>query len=189
MSTPVVIFYALMTCWLFTEVYYKQALSSGENDTKGKDKSTLSLLWIVIMISIGLSFAAANTVDAGMTDGIWIYYLRLLLLFMGIVLRMVIVKSLGRYFTVDVTIREDHQIKKDGFYRFLRHPSYSMSLLTFLGLGLFLNNWLALAIAFIPPFLAFSYRIRIEEQALTEQFGDEYTSYKKQTKKIIPFIY
>ncbi|WP_379967334.1 methyltransferase family protein [Epilithonimonas sp. UC225_85] len=71
----------------------------------------------------------------------------------------------------------------------MRHPSYSASLLTFLGLGLYLNNWFALAVAFIPPFLAFLYRIKIEEEALTEQFGKDYTDYKEQTKKLIPFIY
>ena len=96
---------------------------------------------------------------------------------------------MGKYFTVDVTIREGHQIKKDGVYSILRHPSYSASLLTFLGLGLFLNNWISLIIAFIPPFLAFLYRIKIEEKALTEQFGQDYIDYKKQTKKLIPFIY
>ena len=100
-----------------------------------------------------------------------------------------IIRSLGKYFTVDVTIRQDHQIKKEGFYKFLRHPSYAFSLLTSLGFGLYLNNWLSLIFAFVPPFLAFSYRIKIEEQALVEKFGDEYTEYRKSTNKMIPFIY
>jgi protein-S-isoprenylcysteine O-methyltransferase Ste14 len=64
-----------------------------------------------------------------------------------------------------------------------------MSLLTFLGLGLSLNNWAALLIAFIPPFFAFSYRIKIEENVLANEFGQEYTEYRKQTKKLIPFVY
>lgn len=168
-------------------------MSSNNSDQKGKDKSSLSLLWIVIISSISLSIFVANIhfedFSLMITTQNWIIYLGLIVLFIGISTRFLIIKSLGKYFTVDVTIREGHQIKKDGIYSVLRHPSYSASLLTFLGLGLFLNNWVALFIAFIPPFLAFLYRIKIEEKALIEQFGQYYIDYKKQTKKLIPFIY
>lgn len=124
-----------------------------------------------------------------MADGVWILYLGELFILIGILVRYVIIRSLGKYFTVDVTIRQDHKIKKEGFYKYLRHPSYAFSLLTSLGLGLYLNNWLSLIFAFVPPFLAFAYRIKIEEQALIEEFGDEYIEYRKGTKKLIPFIY
>lgn len=188
-----IIFYILMLLWLFTEVFYKQRLASNETDKKGKDKSSLNILWIIIISSISLSIFVANihfdTFSLAITDSILIVYLGLLLIFTGIFSRIFIVKSLGKYFTVDVTIRKDHQIKKDGVYSVLRHPSYSASLLTFLGLGLYLNNWLSLIIAFIPPFIAFSYRIIVEEKALIEQFGQEYLDYRKSTKKLIPYIY
>ncbi len=182
-----------MLSWFLSEVFYKRKLTSTETDQKGKDKSSLTILWIIIISSITLSNLIANihfdTFSLAITDKAWIVYLGLLLIFAGIFGRWIIIKSLGKYFTVDVTIREDHQIKKDGFYSVLRHPSYAASLLTFLGLGLYLNNWVAFAVAVIPPFLAFSYRISVEEKALIEQFGQEYLDYKKQTKKLIPYIY
>lgn len=182
-----------MLFWFLSEVFYKRKLSSNETDQKGKDKSSLTILWIIIISSITLSNFIANihldTFSLAITDKIWIVYLGLLLIFAGIFGRLIVIKSLGKYFTVDVTIRKDHQIKKDGFYSVLRHPSYAASLLTFFGLGLYLNNWVAFAVAVIPPFLAFSYRISVEEKALIEQFGQEYLDYKKQTKKLIPYIY
>ncbi|WP_120212053.1 methyltransferase family protein [Epilithonimonas arachidiradicis] len=188
-----IFFYILMGAWLFTEVFYKSQMSSNNSDQKGKDKSSLSLLWIVIISSISLSIFVSyihfEDFNLMMTTQNWIIYLGLVVLFIGILTRFLIIKSLGKYFTVDVTIRQGHKIKKDGIYSVLRHPSYAASLLTFLGLGLFLNNWLALFIAFIPPFLAFLYRIKIEEKALTEQFGQDYLDYKKSTKKLIPYIY
>jgi len=182
-----------MFLWLFTEVFYKQRLASNETDKKDKDRFSLNILWIIIIASISLSIFAANihfdTFSFFITNNALIIYLGLLLIFVGIFARLIIIKSLGKYFTVDVTIRKDHKIKKDGFYSILRHPSYAASLLTFVGLGLYLNNWIALAIAIIPPFFAFSYRINVEEEALTEQFGQEYLDYKKTTKKLIPYIY
>ena len=182
-----------MAAWLLTEVFYKQRLVSNETDAQGKDKSSLNILWIIIISSICLSSFVAkihfDTFSLAISDNKSIIYLGLLLIFAGIFGRLIIIRTLGKYFTVDVTIRKGHKIKKDGFYSILRHPSYSASLLTFLGLGLYLNNWVSLAIAIIPPFLAFSYRIRVEEKALIEQFGQEYLDYKNQTKKLLPYIY
>ncbi len=40
--------------------------------------------------------------------------------------------------------------------------------------------------ALIPIFLN---RIRMEERLLTEEFGDDYRTYKETTSKLIPFIY
>ncbi len=188
-----IIFYILMFFWLASEVFYKQRLASNDTDKKDKDKSSLSILWVIIILSISLSvfvsYIRFGTFNLMINENGWMTYLGLLLIFAGIVSRVFIIRSLGKYFTVDVTIRKDHKIKKDGIYSLLRHPSYAASLLTFLGLGIYLNNWLSLAIAFIPPFLAFLYRIKIEEKALIEQFGQDYIDYRKSTKKLIPFIY
>lgn len=100
-----------------------------------------------------------------------------------------VINNLGKYFTVDVTIKKDHQLKTDGFYKYVRHPSYAFSLLTFLGLAIVLNNYISAVIVFVPVFLMFLYRIKIEEKVLTEQFGSDYSDYMKKTKRLIPFIY
>lgn len=184
-----ILYIASMIAWFLSEFLYKNMLKSGKDDKKGKDKSTLNILWLAIPFSIAAAATASNLSTLPMTHESWIMYLGEAFILIGIIFRFVIIRSLGKYFTVDVTIKEDHKIKKEGFYKYLRHPSYAFSLLTSLGLGLYLNNWLSLILAFVPPFLAFTYRIKIEEQALVEQFGDEYLEYRKRTKKLIPFIY
>ncbi|RQO39452.1 isoprenylcysteine carboxylmethyltransferase family protein [Chryseobacterium sp. KBW03] len=189
MNALSILFYISMAAWFLSEFLYKNMLKSGKEDQKNKDKSTLNILWLAIPFSIAASIIISTYTHFPMVDGSWILYLGELFILIGIIVRYMIIRSLGKYFTVDVTIRQDHQIKKEGFYKFLRHPSYAFSLLTSLGLGLYLNNWLSLLFAFVPPFLAFAYRIKIEEQALVEKFGDEYTEYRKSTKKLIPFIY
>ena len=108
---------------------------------------------------------------------------------LGIGFRLLAIKQLGRFFTVDVTIRENHQLLQTGFYKYLRHPSYTGSLLTFFGFGISLNNWLGLGIVILPTVITMLYRIRIEEKVLTEQFGKSYLEYSSKTKRLIPFIY
>lgn len=178
-----------MVVWFFSEFLYKNILKSGKDDQKGKDKSTLNILWLVIPFSIAAAVIISDLSTLSITRQSWIMYVGEAFILTGIIFRFIIIRSLGKYFTVDVTIKEGHKIKKEGFYKYLRHPSYAFSLLTSLGLGLYLNNWLSLIFAFVPPFLAFAYRIKIEEQALVEQFGEEYIQYRKNTKKLIPFIY
>ncbi|KMQ66593.1 protein-S-isoprenylcysteine methyltransferase [Chryseobacterium angstadtii] len=189
MNSLQTLFYLSMAAWFITEILYKNMLKSGKEDKKDKDKSTLNILWMAIPFSIAASIAASYMTRFPISEEKWILYVGEAFILIGIILRFIIIRSLGKYFTVDVTIKEDHQIKKEGFYKYLRHPSYAFSLLTSLGLGLYLNNWLSLLLAFLPPFFAFIYRIKIEEQALLEKFGEEYAAYQEKTKKLIPFIY
>lgn len=184
-----ILFYISMVVWFLTEILYKNMLKSGKEDKKDKDKSTLNILWLAIPFSIAASVSTSSMTRFPIAEEVWIFYIGEAFIFIGIVFRWIIIRSLGKYFTVDVTIKNDHQIKKEGFYKYLRHPSYAFSLLTSLGLGLYLNNWFSLFLAFLPPFFAFLYRIKVEEQALVEKFGDEYLEYRKTTKKLIPFIY
>ena len=58
-----------------------------------------------------------------------------------------------------------------------------------LGLGLALSNWLSIVIIFAPILAVSLYRIRIEERALFESFGDEYFEYAQGTKRLIPNVY
>lgn len=189
MNSLQILFSISMAAWFLSEFLYKNILKSNQEDKKDKDKSTLNILWLAIPFSIAAAIIISNLSTLPITSGKWILYVGEAFILIGIIFRFVIIKSLGKYFTVDVTIRHDHKIKKEGFYKYLRHPSYAFSLLTSLGLGLYLNNWLSLLFAFVPPFLAFAYRIKIEEQALVEQFGEEYVEYRRTTKKLIPFIY
>jgi protein-S-isoprenylcysteine O-methyltransferase Ste14 len=189
MKTLQILFTASMFAWFITEILYKNILKSGEKDKKGKDRSTLNILWMAIPASILSAVAASYLTRIPISGEVRIHYVGAALIWIGIIVRFIIIRSLGKYFTVDVTIREDHKIKREGFYKYIRHPSYAFSLLTSLGLGLYLNNGLSLVLAFTIPFAAFSYRIRVEEKALTEQFGGEYLEYRRKTKKLIPFIY
>ncbi len=189
MKTLQILFTISMVAWFITEILYKNILKSGESDKKDKDRSTLNILWMAIPGSILSAVAASYLTRIPISDEVGIHYAGAACIWIGIIVRFVIIRSLGRYFTVDVTIRKDHRIKREGFYKYIRHPSYAFSLLTSLGLGLYLNNWLSLIAALTIPFAAFLYRIRVEEKALIEQFGEEYLEYRRKTKKLIPFIY
>jgi protein-S-isoprenylcysteine O-methyltransferase Ste14 len=107
----------------------------------------------------------------------------------GLIVRWIAIFSLNHQFTVDVSIKKDDRIIKEGIYRFVRHPAYAGSLLSFFGLALFFSNFLSMLIIFVPICLAFLHRIHIEEEALIQAFGSEYLDYCASTKRLIPGIF
>ena len=113
----------------------------------------------------------------------------LTLLLLGLVIRWTAINTLGKYFTGKVLIKADHQLVRDGLYKHLRHPSYTGALIAHLGLGLAFSNWFSLALSTLPFLAAAIYRMHVEEQALIEAFGEEYTVYSKDTKRLIPKLY
>jgi protein-S-isoprenylcysteine O-methyltransferase Ste14 len=97
--------------------------------------------------------------------------------------------KLGRSFTANVTIQQRQRVEKTGVFRFVRHPSYTGLLVIFAGIGLNTRSSVGLAIIILPITLALLYRIHVEEKALSEAFGDEYQSYCRSTKRLIPGVF
>ena len=143
----------------------------------------------LIFISITTSVVVSIKYNAPLLMDSYIAYCGLIIIFIGIILRYLIITTLGQLFTADVTIKQNHRLNKDGFFKHVRHPSYSASLLSFINFGISLNNIISVMLVSILIFTAFIIRIRVEERVLIEHFGSEYLDYKKATKRIIPFIY
>jgi protein-S-isoprenylcysteine O-methyltransferase Ste14 len=99
------------------------------------------------------------------------------------------IRTLGRFFRYEVVVQEGHRVVDTGPYRLVRHPSYTGSLLAFLGIGIALDNWLSVAAALGLPLLGFLRRIAVEEAALTSELGDAYRSYKERTRRLVPGIW
>ncbi|HEX8118840.1 MAG TPA: isoprenylcysteine carboxylmethyltransferase family protein [Pyrinomonadaceae bacterium] len=113
----------------------------------------------------------------------------LALLVAGTALRWVAIVTLWKFFTPNVSIVEGQRVVRRGLYRLVRHPSYTGLLARYLGLGMALANWLSTALLFLPMLYAILYRIRVEEAALLEHFGEEYETYAGETKRLVPGIY
>ena len=183
------IFTITYAIWGLSEFLISRFLRSTATDKKNMDSNSLKFIWLGIVVSLTLAIYITSNYNFPISDTAVIKYAGLSLIIIGIVLRLIIVKSLGSLFTADVTIRQNHTLKTDGFYQFLRHPSYSASLLSFVGFGISLNNWISLLIVIVAILIVFLNRIKIEEKALIEFFGQEYIEYKKSTRALIPFAF
>ena len=155
-----------------------------------QDRSTLRVLWIVIMISIGAGVFIAGNWRAGVLPNGRVFEVAGVLLFAaGLIFRWWAIVTLGRFFTVDVTIEKDHELVERGPFRWVRHPSYTGVLLAFLGWALTLRNWAAIAVVLVPIFVAFVRRMNVEEEALRGALGQHYVDYMKRTQRLVPGVY
>lgn len=154
------------------------------------DQGTLRLVWILISSGCLVGFLIAPKVSfLRWPDSLAIILLADLLLIAGIVLRIWSIIHLGKFFTVNVAIQEGQRVIQDGPYRFVRHPSYSGSLLSIVGLACLTSNWLGFAVIIVCSLAAYALRISVEEKALFESLGEEYRRYAQRTKRLIPGIF
>ena len=184
------LFRLLCLAWFASETLIGLRLRSGDA-ARTRDRGTLRLLLIAIYASVAL--AVWLTVR-----GTWPFppALRAPLfvggcaaMALGIVLRLWSVRTLARFFTIQVAIRDGHRLIRTGPYRLLRHPSYTGSLATFAGFGLALGDGAALLAATLPVTLAFLQRIRVEERVLADAFPAEYPDYARTTWRLLPFLW
>lgn len=166
----------------------KRSKNKKESVKTKSDKRSLLLLWITMIFTITEAFYNANWQTWNQTN-IILAYLGVLILLIGAVVRWVAIFQLNKEFTVDVSISENHKLKTDGLYKNLRHPSYLGLYLICIGLSIGMNSILSFLIISIPLFAALLYRIKIEENVLTNEFGNLYLNYKNETKKIFPGIF
>jgi len=170
--------------------------SRSKTGTK-QDKSTLGMIWVVIALSIVAGGFVAQS--RFLRDhGLWMFELphgravnvvAVVLFAAGLILRWWSIVTLGRFFTVDVTIEKDHELVERGPFRWVRHPSYTGVLLAFLGWALTLRNWAAIAVVLVPIFVALVRRMNVEEEALSKALGVRYREYIRRTKRLMPGIY
>ena len=95
--------------------------------------------------------------------------------------------SLGGNWSGTVTLKQGHELVRRGPYRIVRHPIYAGGLLALLGTSL--ASGLVGALAGVAlAFLGWRMKYRVEEAFMTEQFGPEYTRYRREVKALIPFV-
>jgi len=180
----------LIVGWVASEIMLSVATRTRRGGGTVKDRGSMAIIWVTIMLAISTGSLIRRTQGATLPgDERVVMVAAMLLLIAGIAFRATAILMLGKAFSVNVAIREDQKIYRGGLYRWLRHPSYSGSLLAFLSVAIQMNNWIAGLTVIVPITAVFLYRIHVEEAALREAVGEEYALYSRQTWRLIPGVY
>ena len=92
---------------------------------------------------------------------------------------------LGTMWSSSPTAKEDHVLRTDGPYAVTRHPVYTgmLGMLTGTALAAGLGRWIPLLVVGV---VVMQYKIRAEEQLLTEVFPAEYPRFREEVPRLIP---
>jgi protein-S-isoprenylcysteine O-methyltransferase len=154
------------------------------------DRGSLRLIWVSVAVGVVLAQWLHDNARSGRFElsraGVAV---ALACVVLGLAFRLWAIAKLGRFFTVDVAIREGHELMTSGPFRFVRHPSYTGLFAMFVGWSvLFQNAWSIVALL-VPFTIALLYRVHVEEAALEASFGASYAEYRARTKRLLPGVY
>lgn len=96
--------------------------------------------------------------------------------------------ALGKMYSKQVTIQQNHQLITENIYRYIRHPRYLGVILVALGLALIYRSWIGLVVI-IPLVAILILRITDEEAIMRQQFGESWDNYCKHSWRLIPYVY
>ncbi|MDT4290898.1 isoprenylcysteine carboxylmethyltransferase family protein [Methylomonas sp. MO1] len=182
----------LMLCliWMAAEIMLARRTAVHAGSILSTERRSQRVLWISILISLGLALWFKNLALAP----IKLEYLprqamAMALFAAGLYLRYTAVMQLGRFFTTNVAIQQEHRLIKEGPYRWLRHPAYTGLLIALFAAGVAMGDFVALATLLVPTIWAFSRRIEIEERMLLAEFGSVYAEFCQSTWRLLPWVY
>jgi protein-S-isoprenylcysteine O-methyltransferase Ste14 len=183
----------LRLCWLAVVVYW--IVSARGVKPPARTESLLKRLvayWLPLVVAAlllgpGGWFSHTLLREQFVPHTTLVYSTGLVLCAVGALLAIWSRFLLGQNWSGTVQLKQDHELIDAGPYRLVRHPIYSGFLLLFLGNAVMVGDWrglLAVAIVFV----SFWRKLKLEEQWLTQHFGEAYRAYQRRTKALVPAI-
>jgi protein-S-isoprenylcysteine O-methyltransferase Ste14 len=93
--------------------------------------------------------------------------------------------TIGKNWSAEVQIKQDHQLIRSGPYAHIRHPIYTGILLAVGGTALAVGEYRAI-LGLIVIFLGFARKAKKEEAFLAAQFGPAFDEHKRHTGFFLP---
>jgi protein-S-isoprenylcysteine O-methyltransferase Ste14 len=186
-SWPYGLFFVAVLFWAFAPEF-RIVSRSAEPSTSPQDAGSKLLIAAGQGLAALAAFSiAASVPSARLPHRFLLFWLGLVAIVGGSLLRRHCWRMLGASFTGAVIVRPDQVVVDRGAYRYVRHPSYTAGALLFLGIGLALANWIGLLVLMGAVAAVYGYRVGIEERALLATIGDSYRRYMSRTKRFVPF--
>jgi protein-S-isoprenylcysteine O-methyltransferase Ste14 len=120
---------------------------------------------------------------------VWMQLVGLILITVSLLLFGWARTVLGGFYSGRIRVKADHILVQNGPYRIVRHPAYAAYIIMSLGIGVGYSSWIGLIAVILLLIPALIYRINVEEQILSAEFGDQFNQYIQNTKRLIPRIW
>lgn len=103
-------------------------------------------------------------------------------------LAMSAIKELGKQWSLQARLIEDHKLVTGGVYQIVRHPIYTAMLGMLIATGIVVSHWLILLIAVAVFIIGTKIRTVSEERLLRDAFGGKFDDFAAKVPGLIPFL-
>jgi protein-S-isoprenylcysteine O-methyltransferase Ste14 len=189
---PLAITFAIIIAFILIERSLRQdtvssslAASSVDRGTTWTVGAAFGASWLLLALSI-----VANHFAIGLLKPTLLFHvIGFTFMLAGLAIRVVAARTLGKFYSRTLLVREDQRVISEGIYRSIRHPGYLGDMILFVFAGLSTSNYIATALIALVVVPAYLKRISAEEMMLSEKLGTKYEEYKLHTRRLIPFLY
>lgn len=164
-------------------IYWKSRKNSIGKYKGDKGSFYLIVFGIWFIMSMNFYWVIINKLLPGYVEVVGIF-----MILIGVCIRVYSVLLLSKEFTLSVCVGSNQKIMKKGFYKYIRHPAYLGSIISIIGITISFRNIFNIFFSIVVLTIIYGYRIKVEEEALIKNLGEEYIKYKYETKTIIPKI-
>jgi protein-S-isoprenylcysteine O-methyltransferase Ste14 len=182
-----VLFYLANGLWVFEFVIFKNKKRVGRFL---ENKSFWFLVFAITLVIVStIQFSSNNLGKVSSLDLYPIFQVVALGFYgVGLSLRYRGSMVLGENFTRHVAVSSSMRLVSTGPYRYLRHPLYLGLFLITISFPIYVGNVFAILVGLPLLVIGFSWRMNVEELALTK-IHPQYAQWLKQRYRFIPFIY
>ena len=189
--------YLIIACWVLFALYWFISAGSVKStqETKGRLAGNWHSIWLIIgglflsnvpfLANLGVSTSSLTTLL--IPHSIVVNVVAIVFVITRLIVAILARRTLAGNWSRAVAFKEHHELITTGLYHFVRHPIYTGILLMISATVLFVGT-LSAAIGFVIIVLGLWFKLRAEEELLTEHFPKEYPAYKDRTKALIPYI-
>jgi len=178
--------------WVIWGVYWLVA-ARGVKATQRLESATSRAAHIVPLMIAGW-LLAARTLPGGLLSGNIlppgraVYVAGAFIVAVGLAFAIWARRTLGRNWSGVVTVKQDHELVREGPYRLVRHPIYTGLFVMYLATAILLGRLGGLLLGTPLVFASFWIKLRDEEAVMLTHFPGQYSAYQQRTKRIIPFV-
>jgi protein-S-isoprenylcysteine O-methyltransferase Ste14 len=175
--------------WVIFSLYWEIAAKNSAPAIKSESRFSRGIHVVLANAALVLIFFPIRSLNQRfLPDNLFIKLAGIALEFAGVAVAIWARRILGRNWSGEITIKEDHELIRTGPYGVVRHPIYTGLLAMYVGTAIASGHMHALA-GLAIGILAYLRKVRMEETNLTHAFGEKYGAYRKDTWAIVPGLY
>ncbi len=183
-----VLYYACLGCWVAFSLYWDIAAKNSAPAKSSESKASRGAHVFLANMALVLIAAPIRGFGRFLPASSLVMVVGLAIDIAGLSLAIWARRHLGRNWSGEITIKQDHQLVRTGPYRHLRHPIYTGLLTMYAGMTLATGEVLAI-LGLAVAVIAYWRKTRMEEKTLSAAFGPEYDTYRTDTWAIVPWIF